>query len=215
MEAHLHVTSVLTCNSEGRTRPSWVNLCWAALQPDRPGWFYCPVVGVPLTEVSEASHVSRSISISTSAIWLWPQPANRALRPTRCFWFCSVDGSWPMRSSRWTAMLAGWLANTLSDWTDTKSTLFTPTLVDKRQITTWNKNYTYWYYCWIRHRKRVAGRLDLLCSFLYDCFLKSKLFFCRFVILCSDSRHRRIPQHNQTFLVNVSSCLHVDHLNQA
>lgn len=213
MEAHLHVTSVLTCNSEGRTRPSWVNLCWAALQPDRPGWFYCPVVGVPLREVSEASHVSRSISISISPIWLWPQPANGALRPTRCFWFCSVDGSWPIRSSRWTAMLAGWLANTLSDWTDTKSTLFTPILVDKdKLLPEINTIHTEIIGLDI---EKVAGRLDLLCSFLYDCFLKSKLFFCLFVILCSDSRHRRIPQHNQTFLVNVSSCLHVDHLNQA
>lgn len=140
-KVHLHVTFVLTCNSEERTRPSWVNFSWAA---DRPGWFYCPYFGVPVSEVSETSHVRRSISISTSPIWLWPQPANRALQPTRCFWFSSVDGGWTMRSSRWTAMLAGWLANTLSEWIHTKSTLFTPTLMDKRQITAWNKYYTYW-----------------------------------------------------------------------
>lgn len=107
MEAHPHVTSVLTGNSEERMHPSWVNFCRAALQPDRPGWFYCPVFGVPVNEVSKASHVSRSISISTSPIWLWPQPAHRALQPTRCFWFSS--GGWTMRSSRWTCH-AGWPA---------------------------------------------------------------------------------------------------------
>lgn len=181
MEAQLHVTSVLTCNSEERTHLSWVNFCWAALQPDRPGWFYCPVFGVPVSEVSEASHVSRSISISTSPIWLWPQPASRGARPTRCFCFSSVDGGWTMRSPRWTAMLAGWLANTLSDWIHTKSTLFTPTLIDKRQITAWNKYYTYW---------KVAGRLDLLCS----CFFKSKPVFLSFC----DSLLRFQTQENPT-----------------
>lgn len=117
MEVVPHVTSVLTCNSEERTRPSWVNLCWAARQPDRPGWFYYPVFGVPVSEVSVASHVSRSISISTGPIWLWPQPANRALRPTRCLWFSSVDGGWTMRSSRWAATLTGWLTYCQTEYT--------------------------------------------------------------------------------------------------
>lgn len=96
--------------TEERRRLSWVNFCWAALQPDPPG-LVLPFFGVPASEVSAGSHVSSGISISTGPIWLWPQPANGALWPTRCLWFSSVDGGWAMRSSRWTAMLTGWLTH--------------------------------------------------------------------------------------------------------
>ncbi len=53
----------------------WLNFVWSALLSDRPVWFYCPVFGVPAGVLSKASHVSKSISVSTSPISLWPQPA--------------------------------------------------------------------------------------------------------------------------------------------
>lgn len=71
--------------------------------------------------------------------------------------------------------LAGWLTHCQTKYTQSPL-FFTPTLVDKRQITAWNKYYTYWKVLDLSSKK-VAGRLDLLCSFFYDCFFKSKPFF--------------------------------------
>lgn len=45
--------------------------------------------GVPAGAVSKASHVSESISVSTSPISVWPKPANCDFERTLCFCFSS------------------------------------------------------------------------------------------------------------------------------
>lgn len=75
---------------------------WTALLSDRPVWLYCAVFEVPAGTVSKASHVSKTISVSTRHILLWPQPAHCAFWHTQCL--SSFVESRTMRSSRWTAM---------------------------------------------------------------------------------------------------------------
>lgn len=100
----IHMSPACTLCWTGNLRKEhvffWLNHGWSALLSGRPVWFYCPVFWVPTGVVSKASHVSESISVSTSPISLWPQPAHCASWRTQCFCFYSFLEGRTMRSSR-------------------------------------------------------------------------------------------------------------------
>lgn len=66
--------------------------------------FYCPVFGVPAREVSKASRVTKSISVSTGPISAWPHKAAHwaFMADTMSLLFRGLNrgGGWTMRSSR-------------------------------------------------------------------------------------------------------------------
>lgn len=65
------VLCVLNCKPGGKSSFLPALLCRLTAQCD----FYCPVFGVPAREVSKASGVTKSISISTGPISAWPHKA--------------------------------------------------------------------------------------------------------------------------------------------
>lgn len=65
------VLCVSNCKPEGESSSLPAPLCRLTAQCD----FYCPVFGVPAREVSKASRVTKSISVSTGPISAWPHKA--------------------------------------------------------------------------------------------------------------------------------------------
>lgn len=65
------VQCVLNHKAGGESSSPTATLCRLTAQCD----FYCPVFGVPAREVSEASCVTKSISVSTGPISAWPHKA--------------------------------------------------------------------------------------------------------------------------------------------
>lgn len=65
------VLCVLNCKPGGESSSLPAPLCRLTAQCD----FYCPVFGVPAREVSKASRVTKSISVSTGPISAWPHKA--------------------------------------------------------------------------------------------------------------------------------------------
>lgn len=94
------VLCVLNCKPGGESSALPALLCRLTAQCD----FYCPVFGVPAREVSKASGVTKSISVSTGPISAWPHKAAHwaftADTMSLLFRGLKRGGGWTMRSSR-------------------------------------------------------------------------------------------------------------------